>query len=124
MKAMKSLSRWMALGAAVALAAAGPALAHTHLVQSDPAAGATVKAAPKAITLTFSERLVPTFSTFELTMPDHRMKVPVKTAVSRDGKQIVGTLEKPLTAGSYKIEWTAAGSDGHKMTGEVAFKVG
>jgi methionine-rich copper-binding protein CopC len=114
----------MALGAAVALAASGPALAHTHLVQSSPAAGATVKTGPKTITLTFNERLVPTFSTFELTMPAHGMKVPVKTAVSRDGKQIVGTLESPLKAGSYTVAWTAAGSDGHKMTGEVAFKVG
>jgi methionine-rich copper-binding protein CopC len=114
----------MALGAAVALVAAGPALAHTKLVQSDPAAGATVKTAPKAITLTFNERLVPTFSTFELTMPELRMKVAVKTAGSRDGTQIVGTLESPLTAGSYTVAWTAAGSDGHKMTGEVAFKVG
>ncbi len=121
---MKQVSRWMALGAAVGLAISGPALAHTRLVQSNPAAGATVKSGPTAITLTFNERLVPTFSTFELTMPEHRMKVPVKTAVSRDGKQIVGTLENRLAAGSYKIVWTAAGSDGHKMTGEAAFKVG
>jgi methionine-rich copper-binding protein CopC len=114
----------MALGAAVALAVTGPALAHTRLVQSNPAADATIHTGPKTITLTFNERLVPTFSTFELTMPEHRMKVPVKTAVSRDGKQIVGTLQNRLTVGSYKIVWTAAGSDGHKVTGEVAFKVG
>jgi methionine-rich copper-binding protein CopC len=121
---MKQLSRWMAIGAAVALTVSGPALAHTRLVQSSPAADSTVQTGPNKITLTFNERLVPTFSTFELTMPEHRMKVPVKTAVSRDGKQIVGTLQNPLTAGSYKIVWTAAGSDGHKVKGEVAFKVG
>jgi methionine-rich copper-binding protein CopC len=121
---MKKLSRWMALGAAVALTVTGPALAHTRLVQSNPAADSTVQTGPKTNTLTFNERLVPTISSFELTMPEHRMKVPVQTAVSRDGKQIVGTLKNPLTAGSYKIVWTAAGSDGHKMTGEVAFKVG
>ena len=121
---MKPLSRWMALGAALALAATGPAFAHTRLVASTPAANATLKTSPRTITLTFNERVVPAFSTFEVTMPAHRMKVPMKTVVSSDGKRIVGTLENPLMAGSYKIVWTAAGSDGHKMTGEVAFKVG
>jgi len=29
-----------------------------------------------------------------------------------------------LTTGAYKIVWSAASADGHKMTGEVAFKVG
>jgi methionine-rich copper-binding protein CopC len=115
----------MAFGAAVALAASGPAFAHAHLVRSNPAAGATVHTGPKTITLTFDERLVPAFSKFELTMPAHGgMKVPVKTAVSPDGKRIVGTLANRLGAGAYKVVWIVAGSDGHKMTGEVAFKVG
>ena len=114
-----------ALAGATALIASSPAWAHAHLVSSNPAANAAVAAAPKVITLTFNEKLVPAFSKFELTMPEHGgMKVPVKTTVSKDGKSITGTPESALTKGAYKIVWSAASADGHKMNGEVAFKVG
>ena len=108
--------------AAAALAVAGPALAHTRLVSSSPAANAKVTA-PHTITLTFNERLVPAFSKFELSMPAHGMAVPVETTVSRDGKQIVGTVSGALAKGAYRVSWTAAGADGHKMTGTVNFQV-
>ena len=121
---MNSFSRLLAIGGVAALLAAAPSRAHTSLVKSNPAANATVKTSPKTITLTFSERVVPTFSTFELTMPAHDMKVPVKTAVSSDGKRIVGAVGSKLMKGSYKIAWTVAGADGHKMTGELSFRIG
>ena len=114
-----------ALAGATALIASSPAWAHAHLVSSNPAANAAVAAAPKVITLTFNEKLVPAFSKFELTMPEHGgMKVPVKTTVSEDGKSITGTPQAALGKGAYKVLWTAASADGHKMTGEVTFKVG
>ena len=114
-----------ALAGATALVVSSPAWAHAHLVSSNPAANAAVAVAPKVITLTFNEKLVPAFSEFELTMPEHGgMKVPVKTTVSKDGKSITGTPQSALTNGAYKIVWSAASADGHKMTGEVAFKVG
>ena len=107
-----------------ALLATSPAWAHASLVSSNPAANAKVAVAPKTITLTFSGKVAPAFSKFELVMPEHGgMKVPVQTTVSKDGKSIVGTVSTPLTKGAYKIAWTAAGADGHKMTGELAFKV-
>jgi methionine-rich copper-binding protein CopC len=115
----------LAIGSAAALAIASPALAHTKLVSSSPAENATLATGPRTITLTFNERLVPAFSKFEVTIPGRGgAKVPVATVVSRDGKRIVGTLASPLGRGSYKVLWTAAGTDGHKMTGEVAFQVG
>jgi methionine-rich copper-binding protein CopC len=108
-----------------ALLATSPAWAHAHLVSSNPAANATITAAPKTITLTFNEKLVADFSKFDLTMPEMaNMKMAVKTTVSKDGKSIVGTTQAPLPKGAYKIVWTAASADGHKMNGEVAFKVG
>jgi methionine-rich copper-binding protein CopC len=109
----------------VALIASSPAWAHAHLVSSTPTANATLTASPKSITLTFNEKLVPAFSKFDLTMPEmNDMKMTVKTAVSKDGKSIVGTPGAALPKGAYKIVWTAASADGHKMNGEVTFKVG
>jgi copper resistance protein C len=121
---MNRFSRLMALGGAAALLAASPAFAHTKLVRSNPAANATVTTSPRTITLTFNERVVPAFSKFELTMPAHRMEVPVTTTVSRDGKRIIGTVRSRLMKGTYKITWTAAGADGHRMTGDLSFRVG
>jgi len=120
---MTRIQNLFGLAAVVALAVAAPALAHAHLVGSTPAASATVKAA-RTITLTFSERVVPAFSKFELSMPAHGMTIPVTTGVSRDGKQIVGTLPRPLGKGAYRVDWTAAGDDGHRMTGHFSFTVG
>ncbi len=113
------------LAGAAALAALGtPALAHTELVRSNPTANATVHNAPRQITLTFNERLVARFSKFDLVMPTHgNMAVAVRTTVSPDGKRIIGTLASPLGQGDYRVNWTAAGSDGHKMTGTLTFKV-
>ena len=121
---MNSVTRLLAIGGAAALLAASPAFAHTRLVGSNPAANATVTTSPRTITLTFNERVVPAFSKFELTMPAHSMNVPVTTTVSRDGKRIVGTVGSRLMKGTYKISWTAAGADGHRMTGDLSFKVG
>ncbi|MBO9708875.1 MAG: copper homeostasis periplasmic binding protein CopC [Caulobacter sp.] len=101
---------------------AGQASAHAKLVSSDPAANSIV-AAPKAIRLTFSEKLAPAFSTFDLAMADG-MKAPVKTTVSADRKTITGVPTGRLMAGTYKITWhAAAADDGHRMDGTLAFTV-
>lgn len=110
------------LGAA-AISVANPVFAHSQLVQSSPAANATLQAGPKTISLTFSEKVVPAFSKLTVTMPAHGMDVPVKSAVSPDGKRIIGTPSSALTKGSYKVTWTAASADGHKMSGTLDFTV-
>lgn len=115
----------LALAAAMsgaALLMAAPAAAHTKLITSNPTANAVV-AAPKVITLTFSEKVAPAFSGFDLTMVEHNMKIPVRTTVSKDGRTVTGTPQGAVMKGSYKINWHAASSDGHRMTGEVAFRV-
>jgi len=110
--------------ASTALLAAGPAWAHAKLVSSTPAANASLEASPGTITLRFNERLVPAFSKVELLMPAHNnMKVPVTTTVSADGRSIAVTPQRALMKGAYKIVWSAASSDGHKMNGEVPFQV-
>lgn len=115
-------TRHLAFAAGAALLMAGSAAAHAHLVKSNPAANATV-AAPKTISLTFNEKLTPAFSGFDLATGDG-MKMPVKTAVSKDRLTIVGTPTGKLTAGAYKLTWHAASADdGHRLDGTVAFTV-
>jgi methionine-rich copper-binding protein CopC len=108
-----------------ALGMATPAWSHAKLVSSNPADDAVVATAPSAITLKFNERVVPAFTKLELTMPEHGgMKVPVKVNVASDGKTVTGVPEARLGKGVYRIVWTAASGDGHKMNGNVNFKIG
>lgn len=108
--------------AAMVLAPAAPAFAHAHVVKSSPAANAVV-AAPKQISVTFNEKLVPAFSKFEVSMTGMKMDVPVKTALAPDGVTIIGTPQGALMKGSYVINWSAASADGHKTKGSIPFKI-
>lgn len=122
--------RNLALGLVLSAAVASPALAHPKLVTATPAANATV-AAIRTVTLTFSERLMPKLSSATLVMtgmpgmvnhPDMPMK-GVTSAVSRDGKGLVLTSARPITAGSYRVDWVIVGSDTHRITGKHAFSI-
>jgi methionine-rich copper-binding protein CopC len=107
---------------AVAVLLASQAAAHAALVRSDPAANASVTP-PKTISLTFSERLTPAFSGFEV-VTGGGTKMPVKATFSSDHKSIQGAPTRPMTPGLYRIVWHAAASDdGHRTEGSLAFRV-
>jgi len=106
-----------------ALALATQASAHAHLLASNPAADAAV-AAPKQLTLQFSEKLQPKFSGLTVTMPQmNDMATPVKVTVSKDGMGLVATPSEPLSAGVYKVDWHAVTADTHRVTGAYTFTV-
>jgi hypothetical protein len=113
----------LVLAAAGALAVASQASAHAHLTSSDPAAGATA-AAPKQLTLQFSEKLNGKFSGLTITMPQMSdMAVAVKVAVGKDGKTLIATPSQPLSAGAYKVTWHAVTADTHRVQGDYSFTV-
>ena len=100
----------------------GSAFAHAALLQSAPAANSTV-APPKMVKLTFSEKIAPAFSGFELSMGDG-MTIPVKAKMSKDGKSLIGTPAGSFMRGTYKVSWHAASiEDGHRMGSSFTFKV-
>ncbi len=106
-----------------ALALASQAAAHAHLLSSDPAAKTTV-AAPKHITLHFTETLNAKFSGVALTMPQMaNMAEPAKVAVSEDKLSMVLTPAAPLAAGAYKVSWHAVTADTHRTKGDFIFTV-
>lgn len=114
--------RFLSVGAVVAaIALAGPAWAHARLVSSNPARDATVSS-PSTLRLTFSERMVPAFSSLEVVSASGAEQA-VRTAVSEDARTITGTPARPLAAGGYTVTWTIASSDGHRMTGSYGFTV-
>jgi len=115
---------------ATSLASPSIALAHTRVIASTPAEGATA-ARPRVVTLTFSEALLPPTAAASIVMTAmHGMKnhSPMvirnfAAAWSNSNRTMTLTLRQPLRAGTYEVRWQAAGADGHRMNGIVNFTV-
>lgn len=118
------------LSALIATGVALPAQAHTKLVASTPAANATVGKTTR-IMLTFNEKVLSQFAGASLVMtgmPGMANHAPMKmTGVSSqmgsDGRSMTLLLQRPLPAGTYRVDWHAAGADTHRMEGNFTFAV-
>jgi copper resistance protein C len=120
---MTTMFRSAALTLGLCLASA-PAFAHAHLKSSTPAANATVATAPGELDLTFSEGVNPKFTGVKVTGPG---KAAVATGAATLGTggdtTLVVPVSAPLTAGTYKVDWHALATDGHKTTGSYSFTI-
>lgn len=109
----------------VALAAgfltANGALAHAHLTQSTPAAGATVPSAPQQVALTFTENLEPAFSTVAVTDASGARVDRGKAVISANSMQIE---LKAVGPGAYHVHWHAVSVDTHTTEGDFTFHIG
>lgn len=113
----------LALAAAAALlAAATGAQAHAHLVRATPAANAEV-ASPKSLSLTFSEKLEPKFSGFELMKADGKPVALKASVAAKDHKTLSAAPSAPLAPGGYMVMWHVVSADGHRMKGDFSFTV-
>lgn len=108
--------------AATAALIAVPAFAHTKLVSANPAPNATVRVVPDQLRITFNEPVMPRFVTLAVTGPDGAKLHVASVAIDPKNKARVGAVvlgfQRP---GAYKVDWTAAGSDMHRMTGSYSF---
>ena len=107
----------------LAAAGSGPALAHAHLVKSQPSKGAVVRNAPSTLVLWFSEPLEAAFSTIEVVdQAGHHVEEGKATLDPGDPKVLKVSLQK-LAPGSYKAVWRVVSIDTHKTNGELTFTV-
>lgn len=107
--------------ATAAVLAAPSVSAHARLLSATPADGVTVTS-PRTISLAFSERFAAPFSTVEV--EDGRGRaVALTRTVSEDGRTLGGAFATPLAAGTYRVTWAIAATDGHRMTGNYSFTV-
>lgn len=97
------------------------ACAHAKLQITIPAAGATLAAAPKEVSLQFNEKLEAAFSSVKVTDSAGH---DVGTAKSHldPARPTLLTLELPaLKPGTYGVHWAVVGQDGHRLKGEYSF---
>ncbi|WP_309113426.1 copper resistance protein CopC [Saccharothrix sp.] len=114
-----ALSALVALGL---LAAAPSAWAHTELIGSDPAEGATLAQPPSRLTLTFSQPVPAESATVTVTAPDGTGWTVGELSVSG------ATLTAPVTpgaspAGQYVVSWQVESLDGDFVSGKTTFSL-
>jgi methionine-rich copper-binding protein CopC len=106
-----------------AMALASAALAHGMLQQATPRAGSTVRAAPPAVRLTFSEKIEPAFSAIEVSnAAGERVDRGDLTLDAKTGQALQVGLA-PLEPGTYTVKWRAVAVDTHATTGSFTFTV-
>jgi methionine-rich copper-binding protein CopC len=104
----------------VALGSVG-AHAHAFLDHANPLVGSTVPAAPREVSLWFTQNLEPVFSSVQVT-DANGARVDQGSAQISANSMRVGL--KPLAPGSYRVHWHALSVDTHKTEGSFSFHVG
>ena len=101
--------------AAVLAAVAAPAFAHSNLISSDPADGATVESL-ETIRLEFSEDLLEIGNS--ITVVD-AAGAPIELEVTRPQDNVLEASVPAIAPGALTIEWRNASVDGHTEEGEL-----
>lgn len=108
------------------LVAAFPARlqAHARLLRSTPAAGDSLREAPTAIHLVFSERPELRFTTVRLLAGEREIQL-AQPAMAIEGSEggILVAIREALPPGRYRVEWQTGSADGHPIKGRFTFTV-
>jgi methionine-rich copper-binding protein CopC len=116
------MRRARALGAgALLLAAAGAASAHSILLESSPAAGATVRE-PRQLTVRFNNRIEKSLSRLRL-LNERGEALPLAAPAAAGPADRLTTALPPLAPGAYRVEWQVLSTDGHIVGGGFSFRV-
>jgi copper resistance protein C len=101
--------------------AMGEASAHALLDHAEPRVGNTVATAPREVTLWFTQKLEPAFSSITVTNSAGQRVDAGKTRVS--GNQMSVSLRSG-GAGTYRVNWHVLSVDTHRTDGNFTFRVG
>jgi copper resistance protein C len=102
---------------------AAAANAHAHLDRASPAAGSTIRPAPHEVTLWFTQKLEPSFSSAQV-RDSSGARVDQGAHVDEADPTLLHVALKPLPPGTYKVHWRVASVDTHRTEGDFSFKVG
>ena len=102
------------------LLATGQATAHAMLDHAEPRVGNKVATAPREVTLWFTQKLEPAFSTITVTNSAGERVDTGKTRVS--GSQMSVSL-RPGGSGTYHVTWHVLSVDTHTTDGNFTFDV-
>ncbi|MBV8836619.1 MAG: copper resistance protein CopC [Alphaproteobacteria bacterium] len=97
--------------------------AHAMLDKASPAVGSTVASAPRAVSLTFTEKVEGAFSTIRVENASGA-RVDTGKAQVEGGRNVLRVNLKSLEPGTYKVTWKVLSVDTHRTEGSFTFTVG
>jgi len=109
--------------AVLALQDVSAASAHAQLIHAEPRAGGVLAAAPVEVTLNFSEKLEPAFSSL-VVRDSIGMRVDKGDSYIDKYQAVMHVSLQPLAPGAYIVQWRALSVSTHKTEGAFIFRVG
>jgi len=111
------------VGLALAAAAfAAPAVAHTQLAGSDPAAGAVLDESPGEVVLEFGGELLDLGAIILVVDEDGTDWTAGAVVIERSTARVA--LRPALPDGRYEVRWQVVADDGHPVSGVIPFGIG
>lgn len=102
-----------------------PALAHTNLISSDPAAGSTLTQLPEQVTLTFDQPLLTDAVVNHISVIDPMGQQIAAPAVLASPTVLTSVLSPSMImAGSYQVAFRVVAGDGHPVEASFRFAIG
>ncbi len=95
--------------------------AHAFLDHAEPRVGSTVPTAPRELSLSFTQKLEPAFSSVEVSDASGRRVDVGKPSVSAS---VMRVGLKQLSPGTYRVRWHILSVDTHTTEGSFTFQVG
>ncbi|MFC6090916.1 copper resistance CopC family protein [Saccharothrix lopnurensis] len=117
---MKRLALSALLAVLALVGVASPAFAHTELISSDPADGATLAQRPQQLTLTFSEPVPAESAGITVTGPDGAAW-PLGEISARGSSLVVPLKASGSPAGQHALAWRVESLDGDFVDGVITF---
>ncbi|MDQ1653214.1 MAG: copper resistance protein [Cryptosporangiaceae bacterium] len=108
-----------AIGIAV-VGAADPASAHSQLLGTEPARGATATQPLRSLRMTFNEPILARFSRILVTGPGG---ATYSTGHLTRVDNVVTQALLPTRTGNYTVAWRIVSADGHPVSGSYPFRV-
>ena len=103
------------------LALARVAVAHSLLLESTPAAGAVLAAAPPELMLRFNNRIEKSLSRIRL-VDEAGAARPVALSRSAAADRLTAAMPS-LGPGRWRVEWQVLSTDGHVVAGRFDFRI-
>ena len=105
------------------LAVAAGVSAHAVLERAEPRDGSTVHVAPRTVTLVFTERLEPAYSSLRVLDTSGQPVDRGDSRVDRANPMTLRVSLPPLPSGAYQVRWRVLSVDSHIAEGTVTFRV-
>lgn len=104
--------------------AALAAVRHTKLLHSTPAADASLRESPTAVTLWFTKAVQPKLTRVQLADANGKgVTLDAPRAMDAGDTAVVAGLKSALASGNYTVAWATTSRDSHVIKGTYKFRV-